>query len=562
VSSAIAAAVFLATLHSDAYCTRQLDRLLAWHVHYGLPLPPPDATLVYYWSEPYEYYLQGTKVTDPGSLFLSFALEGKRVWTPSGGLFECDLIQSVKPDPSLLRGEVNCDPLYLAVAAHQHNWESLALAAIRKCALANGQWDTEEWIARRGWNHWKERIHGDPGTPLPLIAKYLKRALPLVGLEDERNRAVIRSVELAAVPRNSTPGSDDALIDELLGLTGDLPSGVTSAGGLRSNPRYRAILRRVFAAVPALIAHLDDERITRSFRWGNGPDRRENLRVRDIARDILEQLHGGEFEAEDNLPALVTAVGKWFADAHKLGEGKYLATRILGDREGDVYFRAMMFWLLTEKYPERLSGVFRAVIDARPNQHHAAWHYAKAIAESPVPEADARKALEYAATQENSALRAAGIYYLRPFDPTRAHELLLRGLAAMPTHPVGDEVALAGIAAEGTDADEWKALSLAVRRADAASRVELLGEIARAKTSKAHKQRLAFLADYLTDDAVRVDERITVSPFRRIEVRNWAAIQLAELLKIDAEPGDHWTAKQWSDLREKVRAKLKEEAAK
>jgi hypothetical protein len=570
VSTVLGLALFLATLASDEFCLRHLDRQLAWHVHYGLPLPPPDATLVYYWSEPYEYYLQGEKVTAPASLFLAFALDGKRVWTPSGSLFECDLIQCVKPDASLLRGEVDFDSHILAVAAHHRNWRPLALAAIRKCALANGQWDTEEWIAHRGWNHWKERIHGDPGTPLPLVAKYLKRALPLVGPGDERNRGLIRSVELSAVSRNSAPGSDDALIDELAGLAGDLPSGVTSAGGLRSDPRYRAILRRGLAAVPALIAHLDDERITRSIRWRQGLNNRQNLRVKDFARDILEQVHGGKFEAEDNLPALVEAVAKWFADAHKLGEGKYLAARILGDRESDVYFRAAIFWLLTEKYPERLPQVFREVIDTRPNQsRYYAWHYAEAVAEAPIPEADARKVLEYAATQEDDFVRAAGLYHLRAFAPTRAKELLLPILAEMPAAPWPADAAFARIAAEGADADEWKALSLAVRRADPGGRLELLRAVASAKSREGRKHRLALLADYLTDDAVRDvdDDRARFHwsdsagrKFVRLEVRNWSALLLAKVLQVDAEPGEEWTARQWADLREKARAKLTEEA--
>ena len=47
--------------------------------------------------------------------------------------------------------------------------------------------------------------------------------------------------------------------------------------------------------------------------------------------------------------------------------------------------------------------------------------------------------------------------------------------------------------------------------------------------------------------------------YKRLEVRNFAAMQLAELLKIDADPEPDWTPAQWAELRAKVQAKVKEE---
>jgi len=44
--------------------------------------------------------------------------------------------------------------------------------------------------------------------------------------------------------------------------------------------------------------------------------------------------------------------------------------------------------------------------------------------------------------------------------------------------------------------------------------------------------------------------------FPKITVRDFAAMQLASLLKIKQKPDKKWTAKQWMDFRAKVRAAL------
>jgi hypothetical protein len=92
--------------------------------------------------------------------------------------------------------------------------------------------------------------------------------------------------------------------------------------------------------------------------------------------------------------------------------------------------------------------------------------------------------------------------------------------------------------------------------------------IARPTTTEGRKLRLALLTEYLTDDAVRdvdSDRRRFLSSsiagyrFDRLEVRNFAALQLAEIFKFDDEPDRDWSAAQWTELRERVRAAVAKE---
>ena len=151
------------------------------------------------------------------------------------------------------------------------------------------------------------------------------------------------------------------------------------------------------------------------------------------------------------------------------------------------------------------------------------------------------------AAEGEPAVRTAGTYYLSRLDPKRKAELL--GELEELSNLNGFQTDLAKAIAESADADEWKMLTLIVRRANNASRVRLLESISHADTPEGRKHKLSLLAEYLTDDAC-VDLRSHLSEFWRAEVRNFTtAMQLATLLKLEEQPEEDWTAAQWTELR-------------
>jgi hypothetical protein len=559
VVNALGIVLLVAPYASDEIATKQLDYLLALSRECGLPLPPPDAVLV-----------KCSQPGAPGDPFLALTLDGRTLWP--NRRYALASIQCVLPDPQRLRDVDSVDWRELALVAHERGWHELALVAFRKWALKSfeyGWWTPENNIGLAALRYREEQIFASPTTPLPVIAKYLRRGQEYA-TEPARSRGLLRSVELALAPRHARSGSDDALIDALLDLTGR--AGTEGPPGYRYDPRYRALLRRGFDAVPALIAHLADERVTRARGLGCGePDQR---RIRGVVLHILADLRGSPFAIEwdtpnDELPAIEA----WFADARKLGEEEYLVSHLLGTEEGDGGFHEPLLWLLAEKYPKRLPDLFRKVIDTRPGQYKHAQHYAKAIAQAALPLADKRKILEYAASQENGSVGAAGSDYLNRLDPKWKAQLI-RDLTEAPINPKEPRTDLAAVVANDAEADEWRALALLVRRSSAPARMHLLRAISGPDDGSqpvdraVWKCRLALLAEYLTDDEARTDNPFPFSLFPRWEVRNFAALHLAKVLGLyqgpeetppEWDPDPDWTAAEWAELRDKLRAKVKHE---
>jgi hypothetical protein len=88
---------------------------------------------------------------------------------------------------------------------------------------------------------------------------------------------------------------------------------------------------------------------------------------------------------------------------------------------------------------------------------------------------------------------------------------------------------------------------------------------------KNRERGLAFLSAFLDDSTVRripqggdiatrlKYEDCAASTFPEMEVRNFAAMEIACILKMCDSPNPSWTQAQWAGLRTKVRAKLTQE---
>ncbi|MCE9561931.1 MAG: hypothetical protein K8U57_07740 [Planctomycetes bacterium] len=533
---------------SDDYCSAYLDHLLIAYREYGLPLPPPEAKLVRYVSKPMVVRRDGKQVAEPGSPDVAFSLDGRTVldrWNHSDAVAS---VTPVKPDLSAIGSDVDIGWIGFAIACQDRGWKPLALAAFRRSAIRTGHWDTEENLADAAWPYWCDRIRSDPTTPLSTITKYLKRVCNSRYFEPE----IVRSLELSLKPSKALPGSDEALIDDLIEIKG---AEHEWDEGFRRDPRYLAIVSRGFAAIPALLGHLEDERLSRVWYFGGN----WNCRVKHLVQDILQQLAGSSFEPRGHTSETRNeAITKWFADASKIGEERYVVSRVFGQNENDPRFSPVLFHILTQKYPDRLPDVYRDLIENCPELRRQSWRFAQAIGRSQLAVNVKLKILEYAARLDVPEHCTAGIHFLREIDPKQAHWLLLTALEKLPTSPSFEEATLAWLVSQNADPVEWQALAKVVRVADIGSRLELLAAVARNRSSEGRKQRLAFLESHLTDDASEHFQCRNAAGwvFDCIEVRNLVAMELAEMLKLDADTRPDWTAAQWAELRKRVRAAL------
>jgi hypothetical protein len=555
-------ALALVALASDDVCSARLDQLLAVYREYGLPLPPPDASLVL------------APTTDgfapAGSEFRFFRLE-LRTFTPEEAArtdSRGDRATTVKPDPvALFHDNYASADFHFAIQCHERGWKPLACAAFRKW-LAKAERRAERQLAYDAWEYWLREL-AEGRTPLPLCATYLRRAFPRTGIEDDNGEcaAMLRSLDLAAAPTRSAPGSDDALIDELIEQTGRPDN----------SPAYQALARRGFDAVPALIAHLGDDRLTR-FCNPLALNRQEwwsFLRVRDVVHQLLCEFAGVRL-GDGDAASRTFAAGQWFADAQKLGEEEYLVARVKLLSGQSVRTLLPLFF---EKYPRRVPEAYRAVLDNQPSTYSTGDRCAQAIAEGPLPPEEKRRAFEFAAAHADPGHRIVGLQRLIELDPKRGTELLVAALDALPADADASEVRIAALAANVAESSAWESLARAVRRAGVGTRTELFALVAdQVKPAPgARKYRLAFLASYLDDDAQwdgrpRFSSRVpgpsipsempAVRLFAQNEVRNWAAFKLLDVLGLKEKPDRDWTAEQWAALRQKVRAKVKHELAK
>jgi hypothetical protein len=515
-------ALALAALISDDACSARLDHLLSVYREYGLPLPPPDAPLLRM------RHTAGASHLDFGPISKEDETRSKK-WGWSATI--------VKPDPVALGHEVQYDRLDFAIKCHERGWHALARAAFRKwlgkpthylCAERQLAWDA--------WFYWHDQISN--GAPLPVAAKHMKRALPHTGFADGAKIRLLRSLDLALVPARSAPGSDDALIDALIE---DPHSWWERA------PSARALARRGFDAVPALIAHLDDDRLTRSLVGGGFAvcDGACLMPVKDVVYQLICAMAGKQLEPSNDIAARTFAAGRWLADAQKTGEEKFVVERI--KQAGFVGESDVLFPLLVEKYPMRLPEVYRDFLDSQPRSEHVNA-YARALVEVPIPQADKLKVLEYAATHTSPGHRWVGLCYLREVAPKRASELLIAALDRLETDADRDELRLARVVAEGTDPKVWEALARAAKRVSAGTRGQLLDDLPGTVPPNPTCRRLllALLATHLTDAEVwkrQADE---------IEVRNHAAIKLAALLGLPHESDRKWGAPEWAQYRERI----------
>src|SRR5262249_3855056 len=127
VSHLLGFTLLLGPLASDVSDLKKLDQLLAWHIYYGLPLPPQDAVLMQFITEPSLTLRDGgwSRYVDSGSRLLAFALDDSFPW-------KIRSIKCVKPTALLVRNGVTANWLEIALIAHERGWKPLAVAAFRR----------------------------------------------------------------------------------------------------------------------------------------------------------------------------------------------------------------------------------------------------------------------------------------------------------------------------------------------------------------------------------------------------------------------------------------------
>jgi len=224
---------------------------------------------------------------------------------------------------------VGAEAFALAIQCRARGWEKLADHLLERHRKDGGH-PPRQALLHAAWYYWEGQLTR-PKTDRAPIARRLKE---LIGRDNDLdtvpNRALLKSLELALVPSKAKPGSVEAQIDGLV----DYVVNTGTIGLFEPDDHYWRLAELGFDAVPALIEHLDDDRLTRGMMQGFNNFPSWNLRVRFLVSDLLEGLAGQDLgrdwlRRQQGYEVEKAEAKKWWDEARKVGEERYLLDHVL-----------------------------------------------------------------------------------------------------------------------------------------------------------------------------------------------------------------------------------------
>ncbi|OWK46806.1 hypothetical protein [Fimbriiglobus ruber] len=379
-----------------------LDEVVKEYKRLGLPLPPAGMELIIIGQpvrrddEDYLYYFLAFRSPPMKANGESKYWAESSFFTP-GRVDECHFVPA-RPVvetirfPGLVDDSLSLD---LAVQCKVYGWDALAeqIYAKGRKQLEDGQ-SVFDKLHSDAAGYWSGR-KTERGTDRKEILRRLKeldaqkKLYPnegqpsLIGPRKGREfKEILRRLEKTVAPRTSKPGTVDALIDDMSEYCQYL-SLYEREALVESDKACAELAALGFDAVPALIAHLNDDRLTRAYFIMSGLFGSYQLDVGQVVGLFLDNLSDYEFgislEAGDYVDA--NRVRKWLIDVQKDGEQKWLTARALPSksfmRNPELVKQATfddkvprtnrtILRAVRAKYPERLPELYRSVLQTYP----------------------------------------------------------------------------------------------------------------------------------------------------------------------------------------------------
>ncbi len=572
------------------------DQLLEDYRGYGLPIPPADAKLVRFESG--GRYILNDKLMPP-TYFIGFLLRpGTKeketlllVGTQETRLDAFKTVEVVEPNAELIKsielnwwGQSNFDlnvGLVIALQCKARGWNALAeelwIASFKKDGghRFNGFYQpvnltNRAALAFLAWAYSENELTM-ADTDRAKTAKRMKAVLAAAPtFNTAGKKALLKSLEAALVPSKAKPGSMERLIDDLT----DLCMVTSRLGNGPTDSRYSRLADQGFAAVPALLEHLDDDRLTRSVKQGFNNFPTWNLRVKHVVSDLLQQLAGQDLgkdwlRRQQGYGVEKAVAQAWWDKAKKEGEEAYFLRNVLPADKNTQSPNTVMLDIISKKYPEHLPKLYKTILEERPNIESSSL--AEAVATSSLPEDQKRDLFLHASRNKNLEHRRIGLLKLQKLDPQQFMTILLETLESLsktPSEPywLCPEAKCAYLVLATDDAKVWKLLEKVAKRSHVGLRMEFLKYMNSGYAGVGHRQkRLDFLAAFL-DDAeapdVKANPKMFEGPhagfaFERLEIRDMAAMEISYIFGMTDLPDRNWTPEQWEKLRKRVKEGLK-----
>lgn len=536
-----------------------LDELVREYRRLGLPEPPRDAEFVrigFRSNNPERSSFLAFRVPPPGPRRLPRYWENGRVWARAN-LPDWD--ESANPDPTALDrvhvGDAD-HHLVLAVQCQARGWHDLARAiyshARAKLAEGGEERSPVEILRDRAWFYWEYDRLNEPGADRrePL------RRLRALAAEDARFRTaenddLLGALEFTIESPRARPGSVEALIDALT----EHPN--APDGTILDRPAQEAYVKLVelgFAAVPALIEHIRDPRVTRAHYWAGNLAVPYRIRVGHVAVELLAGLVGSPADrlwvgssARWDEPGGKTdpeQARRWWAEARAVGEEKWLIDSAMPDNSNTP--NPFVARVIRAKYPNRLPEVYRTILRDRPEV--SSYTYSTEVRASTLPRGAKIALFEEGVGHADPDHKYYALEALGRIDPPRIRAPVLRILQAIPGDNADPVRPWAGglvrLVESADDRECWAALVTALPKLTVDDRRAVIWAVSDTPAAGAadphRRERLRVLRVFLDDPAQVVDEYDERGI--KTEVRDYAADRLASLLgfwpKYDDEIGN------------------------
>lgn len=570
------AAVVLAIATAPDPAT-QVAAIARQYQAFDLPLPPRDAKLycftLDYIAQPgdppiptgykYGFGIATDKAGKPTTIVTGFDEDD---WVPDFATKFEEIKRDGLPQPL---PKLPADLPFIA-QCELLGWHELALAALDKWTRQKVILpDTSTVLASLAWKYWEGQFRHS-NADRALVARRMNALAAF--FDHPPVDPFLGKLNQSLKPSGAKAGTPEAAIDELMDVAG-------YQYRLRRDkldPRLEAVYRFGFDAIPALLAHLDDDRITRAHHHGvfvhfNFPCESYDYSVKHLVRDILFRYMGtvkAQHAAETTTTQKAEDVKAWWADVQKEGEEQYLIRRVLGTKAWETDAHDQLLAVILAKYPKRLPDVIAGLKKADPM-----WTpldpFVDALLRSSIPADDQKKRLLDLLDSSDRDWQASALKGLHRLDPVGFQQRMIAILADLPAmedtkyekRPSPDRYAcFAEVALGVDDAKVWAAVGKYLDRATAEVKLEWISYLYEVhKGDKCYLRVVACLAALLADKTFRVEKN--GNSVNITEVRNFAAKQLGEILRVRGMPTDNAPADEWEKYREEV-AKAAEKATK
>jgi len=537
---------------------RALDEFVKEYQRLELPLPPQNAELVRinryrFWAPPEEPitapYILAWRVPSakPGDhlRYLQGSYSGSGFWDE---WYEAAAVEAIAPTPDALReiGEVTSGYwLSLAVHCQLRGWTDLARAAytLARAKEVKDDYYQSEIVELHeiAWMHWVGKLSERMSDRKEVLVWLKKLIREEPHLQTARNARILSCLETTVGARKAKPGSVEALIDELTEYSAEYDS----LPNRLKQESYAKLVELGFDAVPALIEHLNDDRLSRAYSEGFNNFFPFLLTVGHLCSRILFDLSartigGGYWQLRGDRVDPDEA-RKWFEQTKKIGEEKWLVDHAIPTDGGKTIVNQsgrpepLIVRVIAAKYPERIPAIYREML----KKPVMPWmrDYVEEIVASKLPREKKVALLLEGVTHDDLDHRAYALKGISALDPTlfRKHVLLTLKEAEAKLDAKQNWCDSSDFITSidlPDDQECWDVFTKLTKKSPFAARMHTIFCLVPSETrpdqfDPLRRERLRLLTQLLDDQTAEPDDSESWS---MVEVRDYAAAQLAGLL--------------------------------